>query len=630
MRTHGQIQYINISVEYNILQISGNSQKEVNMTEEYNADEIIERFQKFERTSYDKFKDLFDQIKLDRKFISGDQSDTLDHTLTDASIGEGVPLMSLNVVKNVIRTVVNTYLPNTYKWQYSTGQSVDAQLNTAAEQFLSDADNSTATVEALSNSVGTALGVLVFSNDYDIDGSIKPVLYSIPDVTNVRLDPHASKLNFADATKAAIVELKSKEWFKTNYGIEYMNEYYKPLIDTSEEYDRKTLMPMVTYYEKEDNQVICYKLAGSELLEEPQILPYSYIPVVPVFGESDWASASKQSWTGITTLMRPIQRMINYAYRQIIIRASKVPKNTWVGGDEALQGREKYWQNSERNLNPIRIYNEYSKDHQRKLDPPHREDNQIIFNDVSELMDKSLQMTNTIVGIPAIGLESQVERTATEVLVNQKTFNNNVRNYIYHLKYSMQLIGLIFAEELYKQQLYGKIKVSVIAGPDDAMSKQEARVQLSAYSSLITSEEDKRKLLMAQCAIENDNPYINGFVNSLQPQPTQGEIQAQQMVEQANMEIKSRDAQLLELQKQLNDLQLQQQLQAYSVEQQILLNNQKFEHDKEMKLLDAQLTANDPAEMVKTKAEIDKAQMSVEKEAISLRKEQIKALNQGV
>ena len=600
------------------------------MEEKLNIDELIERFKKFERQSYDKFKDLFEQIKLDRKFISGDQVDTLDHTLTDASIGEGVPLMSLNVVKNAIRTVVNTYLPNTYKWQYTNNQGVDVNLNTIADQFLSDADNSTATVEALSNAVGTALGVLVFSNDYDIDGSIKPVLYSIPDVTNVRLDPNASKLNFADATKAAIVEIKSKEWFKTNYGLEYLNEYYKPLIDISEDYDRKTMMPLITYYEKEDNQVICYKLAGSELLEEPQILPYSYIPVVPVLGESDWANASKQSWTGITTIMRPIQRMINYAYRQIIIRASKVPKNTWVGGDEALQGREKYWQNSERNLNPIRIYNEYSKDHSRKLDPPHREDNQIVFEDVTALMDKSLQMTNSIVGIPAIGLESEIEKTATEVLSNQKTFNNNVRNYIYHLKYSMQLIGLLFAEEIYKQPLYGKIKVTVVAGPDDAMSKQEARVQLSTYANLITSDEDKRKLLMAECAIENDNPYINNFANSLQPQPTQSELQAQQMLEQANTEIKNRDAQILELQKQLNDLQLQQQLQAYSVEQQILLNNQKFEHEKEMKLLDAQITAGNPAEMAKTQAEIDKAQMSVEKEAISLRKEQIKAMNQGV
>ena len=599
------------------------------MEDKINVEELIERFKKFERQSYDKFKDLFEQIKLDRKFISGDQCDTLDHTLTDASIGEGVPLMSLNVVKNAIRTVVNTYLPNTYKWQYTNNQGVDVNLNTIADQFLSDADNSTATVEALSNAVGTALGVLVFSNDYDIDGSIKPVLYSIPDVTNVRLDPNASKLNFADATKAAIVEIKSKEWFKTNYGIDYLNEYYKPLIDISEDYDRKTMMPLVTYYEKEDNQVICYKLAGSELLEEPQILPYSYIPVVPVFGESDWANASKQSWTGITTIMRPIQRMINYAYRQIIIRASKVPKNTWVGGDEALQGREKYWQNSERNLNPIRIYNEYSKDHTRKLDPPHREDNQIVFEDVTTLMDKSLQMTNSIVGIPAIGLESEIEKTATEVLSNQKTFNNNVRNYIYHLKYSMQLIGLLFAEEIYKQPLYGKIKVSVVAGPDDAMSKQEARVQLSTYANLITSDEDKRKLLLAECAIENDNPYINNFAKTLQPMPSQGELQAQELLSQANTEIKNRDAQILELQKQLNDMQLQQQLQAYSTEQQILLNNQKFEHEKEMKLLDAQIAAGNPAEMAKTQAEIDKAQMSVEKEAISLRKEQIKAMNQG-
>ena len=597
---------------------------------ENNVEDIIQRFKKFESASYTKYKDLYDQIREDRKFIGGEQADKLDHTLTDATIGEGVPLMSLNVVKNSIRTIVNTYLPNQYKWQYTNSQGVDTNLNAVADQFLSDADNSTATVEALTNAVGTALGVLVFSNDYDIDGSIKPVLYSIPDVTNVRLDPNASKLNFADATKAAIVELKSKDWFKTNYGIEYLNEYYKPLIDISEEYDRKTLMPLITYYEKEDNQIICYKLAGSELLEEPQTLPYSYIPVVPVFGESDWASNSKQSWTGITTIMRPIQRMINYAYRQIIIRASKVPKNTWVGGDEALQGREKYWQNSERNLNPIRIYNEYSKDHTRKLDPPHREDNQIVFNDVSELMDKSLQMTNSIVGIPAIGLESQIERTATEVLANQKTFNNNVRNYIYHLKYSMQLIGLLFAEEMYKQPLYGKIKVSVVAGPDDAMSKQEARVQLSTYANLITSDEDKRKLLMAECAIENDNPYINHFAQSLLPMPTQGEIQAQNLLENANQEIHNRDQQILELQKQLNDLQMQQQLQAYSTEQQMLLNKQKFEQEKEMKILEAQINANNPAEIAKTKSEIDKAQMSVEKSAIDLRKAEIKAMNQGV
>ena len=595
--------------------------------EEFNLDELIDKFRKFESASYEKYKDLYEQIKLDRKFISGEQADDIDHKLTDSSVGESVPPITLNVCQNAIRTVVNSYLPNPYKWDYQN----QPQLTHQGEQFLSDVDNATACVEALTNAVGTALGVLVFSNDYDIDGSIKPILYSLPDVTNVRLDPTASKLNFADATQAAIVELKSKEWVERNYGLSFASDYAsKPLIDISENYDRKNYLPVVTYYVKENDTVICYKLCGNDLVEQPTVLPYSYIPVVPVFGESTWTTDNKQSWSGITTIMRPIQRMINYAYRQIIIRASKVPKNTWVGGDEAIQGREKYWQNADKTLNPLRIYNEYSKDKKRKLDPPTRENNEIVFGDVSELMQKALGLTNSIVGIPATGLETNVERTATEVLTNQKTFNNNIRNYIYHLKYSMQLIGLLFAEEITHQQLYGKIKVSVIAGPDDAMSKQEARVQMATYLPLISSDEDKRKLLIAECAIENDNTYITNFANSLQPQPTQAELQAQQMIQQANMEIKNRDQQIMELQKQLSDLQLQQQLQAYSTEQQILLNNQKFEHEKEMKLLDAQIAANNPAELAKTQAEIDKAQMSVEKEAISLRKEQVKAIQNGV
>ena len=36
------------------------------MEDKVNVEELIERFKKFERQSYDKFKDLFEQIKLDR------------------------------------------------------------------------------------------------------------------------------------------------------------------------------------------------------------------------------------------------------------------------------------------------------------------------------------------------------------------------------------------------------------------------------------------------------------------------------------------------------------------------------------------------------------------------------------
>lgn len=587
------------------------------MNEENKLDEeFIKEFGEFEKRSYARFKDLYEQIKADRKFIAGAQTDQLDNTL----LGDEVPNCKLNVVQNAIRTVVNSYLPYQYRWSYD-----NPDLNTLSNQFLSDVDNYTASVEALSNAVGTALGVIVFSTEEDIDGSIKPIMYSIPDVTNVRLDPDATKLNFADANKAAIVELKSKEWIENNYDIDVHN-VEKPLINISEKYDSKKQIPLVTYYVKEDNQVVVYKLVNDTLLEEPIVLPYSYIPVVPVFGEQSWTEENKMTWTGITTQMRAIQRLINYSYRQLLIRCAIVPKNTWIGGSLATEGFENEWKNSYKTLSGYLSYNEYDRKTGMKLDPPQRLSNEIQFGDVSQLMQNALGLTNTIIGIPATGLETDVEKTATEVLANQKTFNNNVRNYLYHLKFSMQLLGMIFAEETLHQPLYGKIKVKVVEGPDGAMEKQEARVQLQSYANLVTTDEEKQKLLMAQCAVEDDNTYIRNFAQSLQPAPTQAELQSQQMVEQANTEIKTRDQQIMELQKQIAELKQQQQIQAYSLEREMLLAKQKFEQEKEMKILEARLDKNDPVEIMKDDAEITKANLEVEKAAVELRKEQIRGI----
>lgn len=588
------------------------------MKEEFDIKALIDDFTEFESRSYARFKDLYEQIKADRKFIAGAQTDQLDNTL----IGDEVPNCKLNVVQNAIRTVVNSYLPFQYKWSYD-----NPDLNTLSNQFLSDVDNYTASVEALSNAVGTALGVIVFSTEEDIDGSIKPIMYSIPDVTNVRLDPDATKLNFADANKAAIVELKSKEWIENNYGLDVSN-VDKPLINISEKYDNKKQIPLVTYYVKENNQVVVYKLVNDTLLEEPIVLPYSYIPVVPVFGEQSWTEDNKMTWTGITTQMRSIQRLINYSYRQLLIRCATVPKNTWIGGSLATEGFENEWRNSYKTLSGYLPYNEWDDKHQMKLDPPQRLSNEVQFGDVSQLMQNALGLTNTIIGIPATGLETNVEKIATEVLTNQKTFNNNVRNYLYHLKFSMQLLGMIFAEETLHQPLYGKIKVKVVEGPDGAMEKQEARVQLQSYANLVTTDEAKQKLLMAQCAVEDDNSYIRNFAQSLQPAPSQSELQAQQMIQQANNEIKSRDQQIIGLQKELADLKQQQQIQAYSLEREMILSKQKFEQEKEMKILEARLDKNDPVEIMKDDAEITKANLDVQKAAVELRKEQIATMNE--
>jgi hypothetical protein len=594
------------------------------METQYNLDEsaleIITRFKKFEKKSYEHWKSLFENIENDRKFIGGEQYSNEDRKV----LGDDFKDATLNVVNNAIRSIVNSYTPYKYGWNFKDLQDQPLEdLNKKGQSFLALPDNCTAAVESLTNAVGTGLGVMVFSNDYDIDGSIKPLLYSIADVTTVRLDPNMTKVNGSDAKECAIVEIKPKEWLRSEYPEADISFSDSDLISVSKDYDKKDYAALITYYIKSGLSVNYYKMVGNTILENG-VLPFSYIPVIPVFGEQIW-SDNKITYTGITGLMRSIQRLINYSYRQLLIRCSKVPKNTWAAEAESVENYEKYYQNADKTLNPLLLYKKWSNDGKRELAAPQRLSNVIEFTDVSELMQNALQLTNTIIGIPATGLETNVEKTATEVLTNLKTFNNNIRNYIQHLRLSFQMIGMLFADYDASLPQYGKLKVDVVQGPDEAMQKQEARVALQQYAGLVSTDEDRQKLLIANCKIESDNPYITTFGKMLVPVPTDGELQAQNLLGKASEELKQKDMQILELQKQLFELQNNEKLNAYSLEREITLSKLKHEQEMEKLAFEAQLEQSNPAEQAKTQAEVAKAEMSVEKEALSLAKEQEKA-----
>jgi hypothetical protein len=594
------------------------------METQYNLDEsaleIITRFKKFEKKSYEHWKSLFENIENDRKFIGGEQYSNEDRKV----LGDDFKDATLNVVNNAIRSIVNSYTPYKYGWNFKDLQDQPLEdLNKKGQLFLSLPDNCTAAVESLTNAVGTGLGVMVFSNDYDIDGSVKPLIYSIADVTTVRLDPNMTKVNGSDAKECAIVEIKPKEWLRSEYPEADISFSDSDLISVSKDYDKKDYAALITYYIKSGLSVNYYKMVGNTILENG-VLPFSYIPVIPVFGEQIW-SDNKITYTGITGLMRSIQRLINYSYRQLLIRCSKVPKNTWAAEAESVENYEKYYQNADKTLNPLLLYKKWSNDGKRELAAPQRLSNVIEFTDVSELMQNALQLTNTIIGIPATGLETNVEKTATEVLTNLKTFNNNIRNYIQHLRLSFQMIGMLFADYDASLPQYGKLKVDVVQGPDEAMQKQEARVALQQYAGLVSTDEDRQKLLIANCKIESDNPYITTFGKMLVPVPTDGELQAQNLLGKASEELKQKDMQILELQKQLFELQNNEKLNAYSLEREITLSKLKHEQEMEKLAFEAQLEQSNPAEQAKTQAEVAKAEMSVEKEALSLAKEQEKA-----
>lgn len=610
----------------------------MDMTEGFGANfgtdtefDVIASWKKFEKRSRKKWKNLIDRIKEDKKYLGGDQFTKED---TDI-LGKDRAQNRLNVVANAVRTIVNTYREQPYRWRVvdNSTQKDSELLNQAGITFLDSPENSTACLEALESSVAFGLGVLVVTTDYGVDGSPEPTLYTISDLENVYLDPELSKLNGADQTEAAIVELKSRRWVENNYGID-ISTIDAPQVEISQEYDRKEYMPLVTYWVKRDGQVTCYRLIGNDAVEVIP-LPMTYIPVIPLFGEKYFNDGEEQ-WHGIVDQMKGVQKLINYAYSNILVRLATSPKNTWVCESESIEGNEKYFRDSNKTLNPLLIYNKWSADGKRELEKPERISNEIQLGDVGEMFSQSLQMVNSIIGIPAIGMESETEKTATEVLTSSKVFQNNIRAYIYNLRSSLVVAGMCLFELIQGQPLYGAIKISCVQGPDEGLKKQEARVILQQMTPLLTEPQDQRKLLMAMANVEQDNEYVRSLVELLQPMPTAQEMQDQELINQANSEIKQRDMQIAQLSKELEDTKRQIELKGYALEREFTLEQFKHRNELEKMILqsklDGSLSEKDLAEMAneqeKQKMEIEREGMKLDAQAMKTQADVIKADNE--
>ena len=344
----------------------------------------------------------------------------------------------------------------------------------------------------------------------------------------------------------------------------------------------------------------------------------TYIPVIPLFGEKFY-DGEEELWHGIVDQMKGVQKLINYSYSNILVRLATSPKNTWICESESIEGNEKYFRDSNKTLNPLLIYNKWSADGKRELEAPQRISNEIQLGDVGEMFSQSLQMVNAIVGIPAIGLESETEKTATEVLTASKVFQNNIRSYIYNLRSSLAVAGMCLFEMIQGQPLYGAIKITCVQGPDDALKKQEARVILQQMAPLITEPQDQRKLLIAMANVEQDNEYVRTLVEMLQPMPTAQELQDQELINQANQEIKNRDVQIAQLQKQLEDEKRQSELKGYALQREFSLEELKHRNQLEQMILQAKLDGQlSEADLIKLAADQEKEKMELEKKAIEL------------
>lgn len=555
--------------------------------------EIIKQFNEFSRRVQDKFGTQKIRIDEDKRFLSGEQYDSGD----DSLISPQRVRQTVNIISNTVNSVVNAYSEYPYSWY--TG---DNELDRVADEFLKKSANSRATDDALLNSVSFGTAYMVMGTELQQGVSV-PTLYSVPNPNDVLFDPDSTAIDGSDATEAAIVELKSINWIKQKYGEEWAHGSRTEAADISMDYDSNHL-PLITYYVLKDGQVHVYKILCSGMPEDEQILAIDRLPIVPVYGEKTY-SQNRPIYQGLVRKSKSIQKLTNLAFTQLAERLALSPKNIFISSDEAIEGYEDYYRDFHKTANPNLIYNAHNENSET-VDKPTVMNNQVAFGDVTGIIESNLKLMQNVTGVEAGGLpDNKTEITATEALLNAKSFANNVRHYYKNLKDSFKNIGDVFFKMLGVEDA----EVSVMQGPDELMQKQQARQELQTLIPLM-DDSTKQKAVNAILMTFNENAYINDLYSSINgtPVPTKREGQLEDLAKQMHDAIAKKDAEILQLTQQNQQLQATVADTDKSARLSMLLEQEKTR--REIYLKQMELAGDDKARQ----SELQKAYMEQEAE----------------
>jgi hypothetical protein len=508
-------------------------------------EELLEDYKKFQKRSHRYYSEFYERVKADRNFLSGKHFDETD----DKRFGKSRLKGQVDIISNTIRAIANQYNSSPYTWVTS-----DELANDLASNFLNETNVKSNIAQGLKNAIGLGLGYIVLSTDVNRNGEVVPTLYSVPKVTNVFYDPDSAQIDGSDACKCIIVDIKSKDYIRSTYGDEFVTEKNKkPLFDIDEEYSEDEL-PIITYYVKSKGSVTVYKLLNSGLIEDPVELVLDRLPVIPIYGEEVFID-DKLSYQGIVRQTKSIQKLVDYSYSQLCERLAKSPKNAWIGTKEALEGYEEYYKNFDKSVNPLLIYNKYDGA-KKENQPPQRQDMTIQYADLTTVLQTSLNFMQSITGISSVGIPDQKgEISATEALLNAKSYTNNIRNFFDNLKESFKSAGFVF------MQLMGlDLDVRVEQGPEDQMSRQVARAELMQLAQLVP-EEKRMDLVGAITSTLDDNQFIRKFnmaiFDGVSPEIVRMQQQMQQMQQDFQQQLQQANSQNQELNQQLQQAQMQ-------------------------------------------------------------------------
>lgn len=570
------------------------------------AENLLQKFKQFAQRSRDAYSEMYDRIREDRSFMSGEGQWT---KADDNFIAVTRNRVTVNVLANQVHSVANKYSTFPYTWY--TG---DADIDKEIDDFFGEDSNRFATEEALLDVVSFGLGVLALGTDETADGRNVPVIYAVTDPERVMLDPDATELDSSDAMEGALVDYRSKEWIRVHMGEEYVpGKKAQPVFTGA--FNNGSLIPIITYYYLDTDGCHVATFVNDIKVETPDengeytdpVLKIKRVPIFPVFGERTWTGDDKQIYRGLISKGKAVQRIVNYSMVQLMDRLAMSPKPQFRGYMECFKDYDKYYKKAGSGVNPILPSQRLANDKTTQLPLPEVYQPNIQFADLQGIMDGTMNMLSSITGVDSKGLaDNEGEITATAVMYTSQVFQNNVKHFYSHLRTSFKALGDVV------MVLMGHPgqKIDVAQGPDAYMQNQIARAELSALMNVVEPNQ-KRSIVNAILKTHPDNEILAQLyvdLNSV-PEPTQMEQEMEQVIGEMKKAIEQKDEEIMRLTAQVDDFQRSDRSQDKN--QLFELRKMQLDHQYVMEdeILKAQLASGGDA---------DKAAIEAERERIKL------------
>lgn len=570
-------------------------------------EDILQKFKKFARRSRDAYSEMYDRIREDRSFMSGEGQWTKED---DNFIAKTRNRVTVNVLANQVHSVANKYSTFPYTW-YTGDPDIDKEI----DDFFSEDSNRFATEEALLDVVSFGLGVLALGTDETADGRNVPVIYAVTDPERVMLDPDATELDGSDAMEGALIDYRSREWIRVHMGEQYVpDKKAEPVFVGA--FNNGDLIPIVTYYYLDtdgchsvtfvnDKEVKGTDKEGREIESAP--LPMKRIPIFPVFGERTWTGDDKQIYRGLISKGKAVQRIVNYSMVQLMDRLALSPKPQFRGYMEAFKGYDSYYKKAGSGVNPILPSQRLANDKTTQLPLPEVYTPNIQFTDLQGIMDGTMNMLSSITGVDSKGLaDNESEITATAVMYTSQVFQNNVKHFYSHLRTSFKALG----DTVMVLMGHGGKKIDVAQGPEAYMQNQIARTELSALMGVVEPNQ-KRAIVNAILRTHPDNEVLAQLyaeLNSM-PEPSTMEQEMENVIAEMKKAIDQKDEEIMRLTAQVEDFQRSDRSQDKSHIFELRKMQLEHQYGMEDEILKAQLAQGTDA---------DKAAIEAERERIKL------------